>query len=386
MRQISRFLFLITLVLCARSTFAVSNGKIIYNFNGSVGSHPEGPVAIDASGNLFGIAGESTVYELSPAGGIWTASVVYDLPQTGYYLSMDAAGDIYGTLIIDGPKQCGSIFQLSPNGHGGWTEKNLHTLNPVEGCNPYAVVFDPVSGNVYGAAPAQGNSGYGTVFELIPSQGTWTFNVIYYFQGRADGSSPNWILTVDSSGNLYGTAQKAGIYGEGTVFKLTRGSSGTWNESTIYDFTGGYNGAQPSSGVVFDQQGNLYGTTAAGADNVGNVYELTPTKGYWVSHVIHTFTGGRDGASPTPFSLAIDRSGNLFGATAAGGIYNQGVAYEISPTTDGKWMTTPLHDFTGGVDGANPFCGLVFDLLGNLYGTADAGGAYGDGEVFMGTP
>ena len=140
--------------------------------------------------------------------------------------------------------------------------------------------------------------------------------------------------------------------------------------------------------MVFDRVGNLYGTTEepGGGDNVGNVYKLTPTKGDWAIHVIHTFTGGPDGANPSGYNLAVDGAGNLYGTTTLGGLYNYGTAFKLSPLTGGKWKETVLHAFTNGADGGYPYSGMAVDSSGNVFGTTGGGGTYGDGVVFEAKP
>lgn len=135
--------------------------------------------------------------------------------------------------------------------------------------------------------------------------------------------------------------------------------------------------------MIFDAKGNLYGTTTeGGADAVGSVFQLTPTKGDWTMHVIHTFTGGTDGGDPTFGGLVINRAGNLYGETFYGGLYGYGVAYKLAKSAHGKWTQTVLHSFTNGRDGAYPAGGLIFGSSGNLCGTTNWGGAKGYGVVY----
>jgi uncharacterized repeat protein (TIGR03803 family) len=258
----------------------------------------------------------------------------------------------------------------------------LRTIS-LKGVIPRAVIYDPVTGNLYGLAFAGGSNGCGTAFALSPVVGGgWNFNVIHTFVAGFDGEIPVATLTLDSLGNLYGTTTGGGSYNDGTVFKLTPGADG-WTASVLYNFTGGDNGFSASGGVTLDRKGNLYGTsTYGGADDVGTVIKLTPTKGDWNVHVIHTFTGGFDGGTPAGYKLAIDAAGNLYGTTAYGGLYGYGTAYKLSPTSSGVWNESVLHAFVNKSDGADPQGGLVFNSAGNLFGTAYAGGSDGDGTVF----
>ena len=200
-------------------------------------------------------------------------------------------------------------------------------------------------------------------------------NVLHTF-ANSDGSGPYNGVVFDAAGNLYGTTISGGStgcggYGCGVVFKLIPQSGGGWAESAIYTFTGAEDGEYPDSPLILDAVGNLYGTTTASYSGTGQgtVFQLTPRDdGSWSFSVIHTFTGGKDGADPYG-PLVLDSAGNLFGTTGAGGLYNSGIAFELSPTSSGKWKETLLHTFTGGSDGQFPN-GLAVDAQGNIYGGA----------------
>jgi len=343
----------------------------------------------DNSGTLYGLAG-SAVFKLTPSGGgSWTENLIYSFSDyPGPNLFFDSIGNLYGVSPSSGSNGCGEVYQLTPSSGGGWTENIIFGFasSTTDGCNPTSLTIDPATGNLYGTTQGGGSSNGGVVFELTPTGGGgWTFAAIYSFESNSsqDGIDPIGTLSVDSSGNLYGTTNQGGTYENGTVFKLTKGAGG-WTEAILYNFTGGNNGSQPLAGVVLDRYGNLYGTSyQGGADNVGNVYRLRPTKGVWVITVIHTFTGGPDGGYPSIFNLAIDSAGNLYRTTGAGGFYNYGIVYKLTPPANGSgWKETVFHSFTNGADGGNPDCGLVLDSSRNLYGTTTYGGAYGVGVVF----
>lgn len=200
------------------------------------------------------------------------------------------------------------------------------------------MAFDAATGGLYGLASGGGANYGGTVFQLTPIVGGgWNFDLVHSFGSENDGRFPQGPLTLDSSGNLYGTTAGGGSYSNGSVFKLTSGTDG-WVETILYDFPGGQDGAYPFAGVILDRRGNVYGTTNEGGnENVGIVYKLTPTKGLWKIHVIHSFTGGPDGGSPTYYNLVIDDAGNLYGTTVYGGLYGYGTAYKLTPSTQSIW-------------------------------------------------
>ncbi len=295
-------------------------------------------------------------------------------------LTFDQAGNLYGTAFSGGAHGAGSVFKLAPNADGSWTESTLYSFP--SGANNYAagVVFDQ-AGNLYGTTTG-GKNGSGSVFELTPNtDGTWSEKTLYDFGGDADGWGPNGPLVFDANGNLYGVTFSGGTPGPGTVFKLTPKLDGSWSKSTLYSFNikgGGY----PETGVIFDASGNLYGTLWTGGKcgpwGCGAVYKLTPNSdGSWTETVLHEFCSVkkcRDGENPYA-SLISDQAGNLYGTTYGGGSHGQGVVFQLTLNSDGTWTETVLHNFTGAKDGASPYnAALIFDQAGNLYGTAFKGG------------
>ena len=322
-------------------------------------------------------------------------------------LIFDGAGNLYGTTSEGGSvceHGCGAVFEMTPNSNGTWTERLLHTFNGNDGFEPSGdLVFD-AAGNLYGTTRDGGSSGYGTVFELTPnSDGSWTESLLYSFCSLpkcADGANPYAGVILDGAGNLYGTTAGAGIsrcqYGCGTVFKLKPNSDGTWTESVVNNFAGAMDGANPVAGLLFDEAGNLYGTTSNGGSKgclrlgCGVVFKLVPNAdGSWTEHVLHQFTGGRDGSNPWA-RMIFDATGNLYGTTRLGGNRKFcgsgcGVVFKLIPHSDGSWTESVLHTFTNH-PGNTPYAGLTFDASGSLYGTTAFGGPVAGGVVFKLTP
>jgi len=158
----------------------------------------------------------------------------------------------------------------------------------------------------------------------------------------------------------------------------------------------GWNGMYPSSALVFDSAGNLYGTVGQGGGGgrscggygCGAVFQLSPgANGIWTERVISTFDG-KNGQDPAA-SLVLDAAGNLYGTTNLGGNqacpFGCGTVFKLAPGAGGKWTRTLLHAFDG-TDGYQTYAPLIFDSAGNLYGTTLGGGAYGGGTVFELTP
>jgi uncharacterized repeat protein (TIGR03803 family) len=244
-----------------------------------------------------------------------------------------------------------------------------------------------------------------------------TLTTIHSFPSNgSDGQEPYpQHLAIDSHGAVYGTTVTGGSTQSewGTVLQLVPPANpgGAWTENMIYTFQGWYptgDGAQPQSGVVFDQNGNLYGTTYFGGNGqacgggCGIVYELSPPAqpgDPWTRTIIYTFQGGYDGYRPG--EVTFGPNGSLYGTTQFGGVAGVhcqggsrdfvgcGTVFELTPPAKpgGKWTKTILHNFPAYAgDGLTPTPDVIFDSQGNLYGAAGGGGTSGYGMVFQLTP
>jgi uncharacterized repeat protein (TIGR03803 family) len=308
-------------------------------------------------------------------------------PEAG--LISDSAGNMYGTTYYGGaPYDAGTVFKLTPDGNGQFTETLLYAFDGQHGGYPQAsLIFDSV-GNLYGTT--YGVEGHcGTVFKLSPEpDGQWTETVLHDF-GKTllkpkpnGGCDPAGNLVFDSAGNLYGTTWNGGAnLNFGCVFQLTPQPNGEWKETLIHSF-GVTGGSLPFSGLIIDAKGNLYGTAFGGGNEscefgCGIVFKLTPgANGKWTETVLHSFDNS-DGANPQS-NLIFDSAGNLYGGTAWGGNSSCdggcGVIFKLVPGTKGQWTETVAHYFDG-LDGWSPISNLIFDAAGNLYGTTLGGGA-----------
>jgi len=322
-----------------------------------------------------------------PGGGSGSENALYNfaggsdpkLPYAG--LVFDKAGNLYGTTELGGTNDQGTVFEITRNANGTWTETVLYNFTgSADGGQPYgSLVFD-AAGNLYGTTDFGGsancNLGCGTVFKLTPGSSGWSETVLYTFSGGNDGREPSARVGFDAAGNLYGTTLQGGNIssvcssGCGTVFKLTPGSSG-WTESVLYAFEGGADGASPYAGLTFDAAGNLYGTASAGGTSgSGTIFKLTPGSNGWTETVLHAFSGGSDGKNPYG-DLILDSAGNLYGTAFQGGA-GYGVVYELSLNSNGAWKERVLHGFAN-LPAGNPVAGVVMDSGGNLYGTTMLG-------------
>ena len=233
-------------------------------------------------------------------------------------------------------------------------------------------------GVLYGTASA-GGAGNGVVYEL--NQGS--YSVLYSFAGGTDGANPQSSLVFDKEGHLYGTTFSGGASGAGTVYKVTKKGK----ETVLYSFTGAADGGSPIARLAIDRTGNLYGsTTAGGANGNGAVFKLVRPKasgGQWTEKVLYSFGSG-DGTVPVS-GVTLDAKGNVYGTNSAGGTYGYGTVFELTHSKSG-WTENILYQFQNQSDGGTPYGGLTFDSKGNLYGSATQGGSGGGGTVFELTP
>jgi uncharacterized repeat protein (TIGR03803 family) len=334
-------------------------------------------------------ASESVLYSFTaPPNGVRPAAPVVS----------DAAGNLYGTTYTGAKSGYGTVYELSPpaNGKTKWTEHVLRHFGPLaKGAFPdgASLTLD-AAGNLYGVTTQGSTNDAGVVFELTKPTGghKWIETVLYHFNGEKHGGTPYGTLIFGSDGNLYGTTGYGGASGAGTVFKLTPGNPGSpWTESVLYSFTNGTDGGYPYCTLVFDNAGNLYGTTLNGG-NTGNgvVFEVSPPQSgnAWTEQVLHSFDSATDGTSPRT-GVIFDASGNLFGTTGTGGTTGHGTVFEVSPPTGGSnnWTETVVYNFAFDTDGGSPGLSTLFrDSGGNLYGTTQVGGTPRNGVVFKLAP
>ena len=355
---------------------------VLYTFTGGAdGGEPAAGVVEDASGNLYGttVTGGDLIdcpaYEDTRAG----CGVVFKLSSTGQYsvlytftggadgaapyagVTLDSAGNLYGTTDAGGGSGYGVLYKIEANGQFGV----LHSFAPEDAKGPSRLTVD-AEGNIYGASRAGGTSNAGVVFEFTA---TGQFVSLYSFSVGIDGYEPSSPVLRDSHGNLYGTTGFGGKGGFGAVYRLDPAGQ----ETVLTSFVPARGGANPVSGLIQDSQANLYGTTSTASASNGVVYKLDP-KG--IETVLHGFTGGTLGATDgyQPMGGVIrDAAGNLYGTTFYGGARGAGVVYRVNTSN----QETILYTFTGSIDGANPMGSLVGDATGNLYGTTTQGGTSG---------
>ena len=263
-----------------------------------------------------------------------------------------------------------------------------------DGGFPEAGLALGAGGSIFGTT-STGASGWGSVFELVPSNGgaTWTEVTLYDFTGGVDGGDPVAGLVIGKNNVLYGTTYYGGAHGYGTVFQLAPSAGGgVWTEKVLYSFANGSDGAYPAAGLVLNTSGVLYGTTyGGGVAGFGTVFALIPSQSGWSETVVHTFLGGNDGTNPLA-NLTLSTNGTLYGTTSQGGQYivtndppycttsqpctvdGWGIIFQLTAIGGGAWNETVLYTFTGGTDGGSPESAMVLGQSGALYGNAFWGG------------
>jgi len=360
------------------------------------GAGPYAGLISDAAGNLFGTTlygGRDyvgVVFELVPqASGTYKEVVLYSFLQNhDCYgpmgrLLQDSAGNLYGAAQAGCAHSNGGVFELSPTGGGKYAYAVIYAFPAVANAGqPNSPLSMDSAGNLYGVFGSGGTQGYGQIYQLKPSgTGGWVPKIIYTFGHTGDGTYATGPLTLDSTGNIYGTTAYGGL-GNGTVYEVSPAAGG-WKEKLLYNFRGTTDGFFPLNGVTLAPTGDLFGTTDG---SNGTVFRLSLSGSTWLKHVIHPFGAAGDGVNPAEYgSLTMDSSGNIYGSTFIGGTDNFGVVYELSPS-GGTWSETILYSFEGSDDGSQPNADLLLDSSGNILGTTFTAGHTGGGTVFKITP
>ncbi len=362
---------------CAPRLYQFGN---VASFAGANGANPYAPLIAGTEGNLYGTTsaggtdavgtnGAGTVFQLSSSGIIRTISYLSD--WTGINplapLALGTDGYLYGTTSSGSLGAGGSAFQVSTDGQLAFVSLSSH-----HGSSPAAGLMQSASADFYGTTTADGPGGAGTVFRAN-SAGVLT--TVLSFNGT-NGARPRGPLLELADGTVYGTTSAGGANNLGTIFRISPAGIHT----ILFHFSGARDGASPRCGLVLGRDGQLYGTTSAGgAANSGTVFRITPSGSL---STLYAFSGGIDGASPCA-GLIQASDGSLLGTTVFGGLRTNGFASGCGTVfcidTNGAFST--VYRFSG-VDGANPYAGLLEAPNGVFYGTTANGGSAQLGSVF----
>jgi uncharacterized repeat protein (TIGR03803 family) len=412
-----RSLLLTSLVCTLTAAGSAQTFSVLHNFELTDGQNPEGVLAKDAAGNLYGttlFGGEVTqesigygvIFKLAKGSGSWKESVLYEFadgadgsnPETGLIAGPGGSGfgaASFGGIFTGGfcpDGGCGTVYEM---GRDGKFSVVYGFTGAPDGQQPFSALLKAANGTIYGTTEYGGtldcpfnSAGCGTVYEVDASG---TEKVIYSFLGPnngLDGANPFSAVVEDAAGNLYGSTVFGGTVnnnlcspdaGCGTIFELSPNSNGTWTETVLYRFQGGADGSYPAVSFFNASDGSIYGTTpnggnvSCGAGGCGTIFKLSLSNGNWVKTVLYQFSGSNGDEPISP--LARDSAGNLYGVTANGGnctYYTLGCGVVFRLSSAGK--ETVLHEFTGN-DGLFPAGSVLLDeAVGALYGTTTQGG------------
>jgi len=421
--QLNTILHLVLLICAITPMVHAQTFTVIHNFTGGTdGGLPLTGLTVANNGKFYGTAwvggiqngncslGCGVIFQLVNRGGEWLLTPLYQFkggldganPQGRPIIQPN--GTIVGSAENGGGGQCtgfaagcGTIFTLRPspsasgNALGLWNENVLYRFQGgSDGADPFGDVVLDAAGNIYGTTQTGGFSsncspvgvGCGTAWELSQSDGNWTKTMLWGFGDGTDGIEPFDGLHFDQAGNLYGSTYTGGVSEKGTVFQLTpHGQS--WSESIVYSFTGNSDGGLLHSGIYVDASGNLFGATTDGGSGVGGtVFELSQVGGAWNFSLIQSLSSGGPRECGPVRDLVIDTAGNFYGTTRCDGANQLGSVFELSPSGNGSWTYTSLHNFSG-PDGSQPFGNIVIGQDGNLYGTTSKGGQHNKGVIFV---
>lgn len=406
--------------MVAAPTANAQSLTVLHAFTGgNDGALPGAGMTVDRAGNLYGSTeyggdlscfgggeglpnGCGVLFEVKKTGSGWLFDPIFIFPAklTGYLSNYPGGlaigpNGLYGITNEGGVQDNGTVFRVAPaltgpsNVFAQWKYNALLKFTGDDGAAPTRL--DPLrfdsAGNIYGAATYGGPANDGVVYELAPSGAGWTESVLYSFTGGSDGEHLRGMI-FDDQGNIYGVAAYGGNndceYGCGLVYKLTPSASG-WTETILHIFQQGIDGGWPGP-LIRDKAGNLYGLTEAyGPDNSGGtVWELSPSSGGWTFSVLQAF--------PTStvydyghYPLTMDAKGNLYGISSYGGANNYGFLFELTPSSGG-WSYTDLYDFGADYDACVPQGAPILDPAGNIYGVTEGCGKYSYGTVWEFTP
>ncbi|MGA9641574.1 MAG: choice-of-anchor tandem repeat GloVer-containing protein [Terriglobales bacterium] len=411
-------MIVLVLTIVAKPAAHAQTFNILHNFTGgSDGDRPGAGITRDRVGNFYGTTQYGGDFSCD-AGGLPGCGALYKFQMTDvgpvltplhdFYEASEPFPEhpgvptvgpddgLYGVISLGGPSgdDVGTVFVANPLNStqvpiSSGLYRVLYQFTETSNDGSYPTALQPLqfdaAGNIYGATTYGGSENFGTVYELIRSGSNWTYSTLYSFLGGKDGARPRGIV-FDDEGNIYGVAAGGGSLsggcgnrGCGTVFELTPSQSG-WTMTVLHSFQAGVDGGWPGP-LIRDQAGNLYGlNTQWGPNNSGGtVWELSPSGGNWTASVLYAFPSAIVW-DYGPYAPTIDAAGNLYGITDSNGY---GLLFKLTPN-GGSWTYTDLYDF--GSNACTPQGAVLLDAASNIYGVTESCGEYGGGVIWEFTP
>lgn len=349
----------------------------IATFDGTNGSGPNGGLVTDAAGNRYGTTADGgtsqqgNLFKIDAGTGAVTSLFSFsgtDGTSPSGNLVADSAGNIYGVTILGGANDLGTVFKFDP---ATSTMTTLASFTGTNGSLPFSGLTIDGAGNLFGTTIEGGANGAGTVFKI--AAGTSTIVTLDSFDGT-NGSTPYGGVILDSAGNLFGASRFGGASNDGAIYKIAAGTTTiTLLESFDGDDGNSTTGSEPRAKLLLLANGDLVGTTSlGGTTDDGTVFRYTP-----ISDTLTTVVSfdGSNGDFPTS-ALIADAAGNLYGATSTGGVNDNGVVFRI---TNGA---TAIVASIAGAQGRGPRGDLTVDADGTIIGAANAGGTNDNGTIF----
>ena len=366
-------------LICAGTAAHAATFQTVYSFQQFEGGYSLAPV-IYARNALWGtnshygtgpMSEDGTVFAVPDGGGSATIYPFMARNDPSYDLGFEPTaglvqrgGALYGTTEWGGDDNLGTLFKITSNGK----KIKLASFSATTGTHPSASMIN-LNGNLYGVTGGGGSGSGGTVFAVDRND---QISVIYAFdaaQSLENGLYPTYSLLA-AADVLYGTTPTGGPKNEGTIFSVTQQGVLT----TIYAFKTQNDGHYPM-GPLVKYQGEFYGATYTGDNQLGTAYSVTKS-GH--EKVLHVFNGSNEGNGPEGGLTLLN--GMFYGTTSIDGAHKEGTLFRMTPAG----IVTVLHAFTGKADGGHPVAPLT--VFGHtLYGTTPSGGN-GYGTVFAYTP
>jgi uncharacterized repeat protein (TIGR03803 family) len=379
--------------LAKTSAGYASTPSILVNLKGATGESPFAGMVADADGNLFGTAfsggnDNGTVFEVvkTATGYLSTPRILFTfdgphgaLPGAG--LIIDAAGNLFGTTLVGGASDNGTVFEIAKTAHGyASTPTVLVSFDGTNGMNPYAKLLEDAAGDLFGTTYSGGGLGGGTAYEIVKTKKGYSDTPVTLFDfDITHGSFPQSSLIADARGDLFGTTSRGGALNFGTVYEIVKTAGGYASTPDVLVSLDEEHGIFPLGDLIADAHGNLFGTSSAGGTGVehGTVFEVVKTAdGYSSTPIVLANFDGANGSEPAAALLA-DSEGNLFGTTFRGGTIDVGTVFEI---TDSGFVPPPHF---AGMPGTPDCKGASISSLAQTYGDIGAAAKalrYANGE------